>query len=174
VNADVNFGNTSFAKYIIDTSSLTFTDTSANIIAFAKELKGLEGLKLSHKQQLREGTNITFTSTKPVKVLVGFFHPEQAAFTKDTTFLKAPELETNASANDYGQAETKIANAIIIKGMPPVNVHSYSFNAGTHTLKLAKGIALILGFVDAGQLIPLYDAGLAESGAKKEIDWLFE
>lgn len=174
MNADINFGNTSFAKYRVDSSSSTFTDTSANIIAFAKELKGVEGLKLSHKQQLRKGTNITFTATKPVKVLVGFFHPEQAAFVKDTIFLKAPELETNASANDYGQAETKIANAIVVKGMPPVNVHSYSFNAGTHTLKLAKGIVLILGFVDAGQLIPLYDAGLAESGAKKEIDWLFE
>jgi hypothetical protein len=174
VNADVNFGNTSFAKYIIDSSSSTFTDTSANIIAFAKELKGLEGLKLSHKQQLREGTNITFTSTKPVKVLVGFFHPEQAAFTKNTVFLKAPELETNASANDYGQAETKIANAIVVKGMPPVNIHSYNFNAGTNTLKLAKGIVLILGFTDGDQTIPLYDAGLTENGARKEIDWLFE
>ena len=89
-------------------------------------------------------------------------------------FLKAPELETNASANDYGQAETKIANAVVVKGMPPVNVHSYSFPAGNNTLKLAKGLVLILGFADGDQTIPLYDAGLTESGAKREIDWLFE
>ena len=129
---------------------------------------------MSHRKQVKDGVNITFTADKPVKVLVGFFHPVRAAFTKDTVFLKAPELETNASANDYGQAETKIANAVVIKGMPPVNMHSYSFNAGTHTLKLAKGVALIIGFADGDQPIPLYDAGLTESGTKREIDWLFE
>ena len=67
-----------------------------------------------------------------------------------------------------------IANAIVVKGMPPVNIHSYSFPAGSNTLKLAKGVALIVGFADGSQTIPLYDAGLTEIGAKKEIDWLFE
>ncbi len=105
---------------------------------------------------------------------MGYFNPVRAAFTKDTVFLKAPELETNASANDYGQAETKIANAVIVKGLPPVNIHSYTFPAGSNTLKLGKGVALILGFVPGENEIPLYDAGLTESGAKKEIDWLFE
>ena len=115
-----------------------------------------------------------FHNSKPVKVLVGYFQPTRAAFTKDTIFLKAPELETNASANDYGQADTKIANALVIKGMPPVNIHSYSFGAGDNVLKLAKGICLILGFVDGETVIPSYDAGLTEGGMKREIDWLFE
>jgi hypothetical protein len=106
--------------------------------------------------------------------LVGFFKPQKAAFSKDTIFLKEPELETNASANDYGQAEIKIANGLVIKGMPAVNIHSYSFGAGTNTLKLAKGICVIIGFVDGEQVIPVYDAGLSENGVKKEIDWLFE
>ena len=109
-----------------------------------------------------------------MKVLVGFFKPVKAAFSKDTTFLKEPELETNASANDYGQAEIKIANALVIKGMPPVNVHSYSFGVGDNVLKLGKGVCLILGFVDGDQPIPVYDAGLTEEGIKKQIDWLFE
>ena len=125
-------------------------------------------------EQIKYGTEIKFTCTKPLKVLVGFFKPQKAAFSKDTTFLKEPELETNASANDYGQAEIKIANAVVIRGMPPVNVHSYSFAAGDNVLKLAKGVCLILGFVDGDQVIPVYDAGLTEEGIKKEIDWLFE
>jgi hypothetical protein len=58
--------------------------------------------------------------------------------------------------------------------MPPVNIHSYSFGAGQHTLKLPKGICLIVGFVNGEQTIPVYDAGLTERGIKKEIDWLFE
>ena len=172
-NTPVNVtGNTNF--YVMDSLSKVYSDTSFRIHAFAGELKGLKGLQLSFQQQLKAGTTIQFSNKTPVKILVGYFNPKKAAFTKDTVFLKAPELETNASANDYGQAETKIANAVVINGMPPINIHSYQFSAGNNTLKLAKGVCLILGFVDNKQAIPLYDAGLTESGAKREIDWLFE
>lgn len=160
--------------YTVDSLSIAFSDTSFSVMKFAQDVKGLKGVQLSFQQQLKEGTELNFTNTQPVKVLVGYFNPVRAAFTKDTVFLKAPELETNASANDYGQAETKIANAVIVKGLPPINIHSYTFPPGSNTLKLGKGVALILGFVPGENEIPLYDAGLTESGAKKEIDWLFE
>ena len=161
-------------QYMLDSLALPFSDTSLPLMGIAKELKQLQGVQLSFQQQLKAGMELTFTNSKPVKVLVGFFNPKQAAFSKDTTFLKAPELETNASANDYGQGEIKIANAVVIKGMPPVNIHSYSFPGGTNTLKLARGVCLVLGFADGDQIIPLYDAGLTEGGMKREIDWLFE
>jgi hypothetical protein len=174
LNADVSI-STNPARFIIDSASEVFTDKDAGILRYAKELRSLRGIKLSAADQLKEGTTISFTAAKPVKLLVGFFKPERAAFApRDTIYLKAPELETNASANDYGQAEIRIANGIVIKGMPSVNIHSYSFPAGTHTLKLAKGVCVIVGFVDGTETIPLYDAGLTESGYKKEIDWLFE
>ncbi len=166
--AEVRIINSTNNFYVVDSAARVFADTSLSIIYFAKELKSLEGIPFSFKQQINEGSSVSFQGLKPVKVLVGFFN------SKDSLFLKAPELETNASANDYGQAETKIANAIIIKGLPPVNIHSYSFKAGTNTLKLARGVCLISGFVDGDQEIPLYDAGLTENGIKKEIDWLFE
>jgi len=107
-------------------------------------------------------------------VLVGFFEPQKAAFARDTVFLKAPELETNASANDYGQADRKIANAMVIPGMPEVHIHTYEYGAGNHTLKLESGVTLILGFIDAGAPLKTYDAGLYESGNRKNVDWLFE
>lgn len=172
-NASVNFEG-SFSYFTVDSLSKPFTDTSAQIVNYAKELKGLKGIVLSSQKQLSEGTTITFNSSKPVKILVGYFNPKKAAFTKDTFYLKAPELETNASANDYGQAETRIANGLVLKGMPPVNIHTYSFAAGPHTLKLAKGVCLLIGVTDGDQIIPLYDAGLTEFGVKREIDWLFE
>jgi hypothetical protein len=168
------------AKKLMDyifyaTDSLkAFADTTLYINNMAGELFSLIGLQIPWKQQLSNGTEIHFHCDKPVKVLVGFFKPQKAAFSKDTTFLKEPELETNASANDYGQAEIKIANAVVIKGMPPVNIHSYSFSAGDNVLKLAKGVCLVLGFVDGKEVIRVYDAGLTENGFKKEIDWLFE
>ncbi|HEY6505385.1 MAG TPA: glycoside hydrolase family 20 zincin-like fold domain-containing protein [Chitinophagaceae bacterium] len=173
-NAAVTINGNNAQYYVVDSLSKIFTDTGFSVSVFAGELKGVKGLQQSFHQQVKQGTVISFTSNKPVKVLVGYFNPQKAAFTRDTIYLKAPELETNASANDYGQAETKIANALVINGMPAVNIHSYSFTAGRNTLKLAKGVCLILGFVDGEQLIPLYDAGLTETGMKKEIDWLFE
>jgi hypothetical protein len=175
-NANVAFTSINPRYYTIDSLSNVFSDTSAIVKVYAKELQGLKGLQLSFQQQLREGTIIQFSNTKPVKVLVGYFNPPRgAAFAaKDTTFVKAPELETNASANEYGQSEIKIANAMEIDGMPPVNIHTYSFAAGSNTLKLTKGVCLILGFVNGDQTIPLYDAGITASGLKKEIDWLFE
>jgi hypothetical protein len=170
-SADVKLNEKTFA---IDVNTSIFSDTSLMIKTFASELKGLKALQLSFKQQRRAGTTINFTTDKPVKVLVGFFKTQRAAFTTDTIFLKEPELETNASADDYGQAEIKISNAIAIDGMPPVNIHTYLFKAGTHQLKLGKGVCLILGFVDGQQVIPIYDAMLMSDPKNKNIDWLFE
>src|SRR6185436_1420377 len=173
-NAAINLLSPDGNWYVIDSLSNVFSDSSLNILFYAKELKGLRGLQLPFSRQLKVGVELKFSTAEPIQVLVGYFNPVKAAFSTDSIFAKAPELETNASANDYGQAETKIANGIVIKGLPQVNIHSYSFNKGTHTLKLSKGVCLILGFVKADQPIPLYDAGLTEIGVRREIDWLFE
>ena len=170
-SADVKLNEKTFA---IDINSSVFTDTSLVIKNFAPELKGLKAVQLSFKQQQRSGTTMNFTTGKPVKLLIGFFKTQRAAFTTDTIFLKEPELETNASADDYGQAEIKISNAVAIDGMPPVNIHVYNFKAGTHQLKPGKGVCLVLGFVDGQQAIPIYDAMLMSDPKSKNIDWLFE
>ncbi|MBD0289522.1 MAG: hypothetical protein ICV79_29500, partial [Flavisolibacter sp.] len=167
-NADVVLHTKLDAYYSVHTGSGLFTDTATYIKDFAEELEDMNGLKLSKSKQIEEGTVLKFTNDKPVKVLVGYFND------KNPRFLQPPQLETDASANDYGQAEVKIANAMIISGMPPVNIHMYSFKAGTNTLTLGKGACLILGFVEDSQPIPVYDAGLTSSGVKRELDWLFE
>ncbi|MET3125684.1 hypothetical protein ABID42_000786 [Arcicella rosea] len=143
-----------------------FTDTLSAISDLAIQLKQLKGLKFNREKQQSVGTSLTFTTTEPVKLLVGFFND------KNRKFLQAPELETDASANDYGQSEIKISNAVLIAGFPAVNIHAYSFKAGTHTLNLGKGACLVVGFMKGNQEIPISDAGLA--GNKKNIDWLFE
>jgi hypothetical protein len=169
-NASIDFSEyvDELPMYNIESGAKPFFDTSLSILYYAKELQGLIGFKKHFAGQVQYGTGISFKSRKPVKILVGFFNK------KDPQFLKAPELETDASANDYGQSETRIANAIIIKGMPSINVHTYSFKAGKVQLTLAKGACLVLGVINASEQMPLYDAGLTEKGVKKEIDWLFE
>lgn len=167
-NAEVKIISPSAEYYDIATGKELFVDTATYFKDFADELKQLKGVKLSRVKQIAEGTTLKFTAAKPIKVLVGYFQ------NKDPRFLQPPQLETDASANNYGQAEPKISNALIISGMTPVNVHTYSFPAGTNTLTLGKGAVLILGFVNDDQLMKSYDAGLIQGGVKRELDWLFE
>ena len=96
-------------------------------------------------------------------MLVGFFIDD------DPKWAKVPKLETDATGNEYGQAEPLISNAVNMTGMPTVNIHAYHFDAGRHVINLPKGIIMIAGFTDS-ELRPR-DAGL--QGAGDEVDWLF-
>lgn len=170
-NATVSLLSKAEGYYTLTKGQPVFLDTTVAIEAVAPELQGLNAIQFSRTQQQAEGTVLTFSANKPVKILVGFFAINHQLTT--INYLKEPELETDASANDYGQAETKMAHALLLPGLPPVNVHSYSFAAGGHTLTLGKGICLILGVVDDTDPIHIYDARLNEPG-KKDIDWLFD
>lgn len=162
------------ATYTIASGAKVFADTNFVIKDVAGELKGLQGIQLHFKHQLRNNTMLTFETEQPVKILVGYFKTQRAAFTTDTVFLNAPELETNATADDYGQAEAKITNAIAIEGLPAVNIHEYNFKKGKNTLHLSRGVCLVLAVIDGKQLIPVYDAALTGDVKNKNIDWLFE
>ena len=74
-------------------------------------------------EQREKGTSIIFETNAPVKLLVAYFKDDQKKY------AKAPKLEIDASANDYGQAEPVLTNAIHINGMPLANIHAYSFPA---------------------------------------------
>lgn len=165
-NTDVKLLTKTASYYTLSPNQSVFTDTVINITDLAVELQGLKGIRLPKAQQAKEGTSLKFSATKPVKLLVGYFN------SKESGFARAPELETDASANDYGQGEIKISNAIIAGKLPTVNVHTYSFNKGTHTLNLPKGALLLLGFIDGNQEVKIYNAGMGAHG--KEIDWVFE
>jgi hypothetical protein len=140
-----------------------FSDMDSVVTDFAAELKGMNAYVLNSKQQRDSATKIEFKCDAPVHLLVGYFRDDQMKY------ASAPKLEIDATANDYGQAEPMITSAILIDGMPQVNLHKYDFNAGSHTLLLPKGILLVLGYTSEN--IQQRDAGL--SGTDKAIDWLF-
>lgn len=173
-NFGVSLINNKNNWYTLDSLSTPFEDTGFVIRQVAPDLKELQGVWTSFADQLRNGTFIQFNSSQPVKLLVGYFKTQRGAFVTDTVFLKEPELETNAGADDYGQSDIKISNAITIDGLPPVNIHTYNFAAGTHELKLGKGVCLILGFIQGNQVVPVYDAGLMSDKRSINLDWLFE
>jgi hypothetical protein len=127
----------------------------------------VEGLKIDSSRQLQEGTRIQFTSREPVDLLIGFFDE------KRSVYLQPPQLETDASANDHGQADVRIVNGVAAAGMPAVQVHAWSYGPGSHTLELGKGLCLVLGFVQPLEKGKTYDAAL--NGLRgKNLDWLFE
>ena len=115
-------------------------------------------------QKLRKETNIIeFETERPVQLLIAYFRDDQAKY------AQAPKLETDASANEYGQAEPVLEAAIHLKGMPLANVHAYHFQPGHHSLLLPKGFCLVLGFTE--DEIKPRNVGLA--GNANTMDWLF-
>ena len=136
-------------------------DTKIDTIA--PELAQLHAIVLNRDTTRLNGTTIEFTCERPVKMLVGFFQDD------DSKWAKVPKLETDATGNEYGQAEPVLTNAINMIQMPPVNIHAYHFTQGHHTINLPKGIIMIAGFTEAD--IKPRDVGL--QGAGDEVDWLF-
>jgi hypothetical protein len=144
-----------------------FSDAdSITLRALADELQGLQFLRLSMDEQQADKTLIAFACDSAVNVLVGYFNSGKSIY------LQPPTLETNANANDRGQAEVLLANALDASCAPSLNVHAYRFEAGEHTIELGKGAALVLGFANAAQQPTPRDAGLG-SGARETVDWLF-
>lgn len=147
-------------------NQLVYTDKDFTFKEVSDELKMLSYLPLHFENQKENGTVIQFKCEVPVKVVVGYFNGQSFSI------LSPPTLETNAHANDHGQADIRIANALDIDGLYPVNVYTYYFEKGEHTLNLGKGIVLILGFMDGNQNIITHDAGMGEN-SEVSVDWLF-
>jgi len=137
------------------------SDTPVDTVA--PELSHLSALVLNRDTTRIVGTTLAFTTDKEVKLLVGFFQDD------DPKWAKAPKLETDATGNEYGQAEPLLANAVCLRQMPTVNIHAYHFKPGSHTISLPKGIILVAGFTTSD--IRPRDAQL--QGAGDEVDWLF-
>jgi hypothetical protein len=132
---------------------------------FAPELGKMSILKMNADYQKNKGTNIEFECEDSVKLLIGYFR------TDEKSYARAPMLEMDASANDYGQSDPVLINALYIEGQPAVNIHAYSFPAGRHKLSIEKGICLVLGFTQSN--IKFRNAGLMDDQVTESVDWLF-
>ena len=142
-----------------------YADQELVVTHLANELEGLHAILVDAEKQKLQGTQIRFENKKPVKILVGYFN------STDKVFAPKPVLEIDASANDFGQAEAKVRNALRIQYMPMLDIHTYSFPAGQNELKIPKGEALLLGVVEAGELPNPYNADVDNQG--DDLDDLF-
>ena len=148
---------------ILAKDALLYENRNERIDSLAPELQGLQGIILNRDTTRIEGTTVVFNCHQPVNMLVGFFVDD------DPKYAKPPKLETDATGNEYGQAEPVITNAVNMTGMPKVNIHAYHLATGRNVIHLPKGIIMVAGFT-SDNLRPR-DAGL--QGAGDEVDWLF-
>jgi hypothetical protein len=151
--------------FTMEVEKPVYSDHQATLEAVCTELSGLKSLYLQTAKLTAGSTTIEFETDAPVKLLVGFFRDDQ------TRYAKAPTLETDAGANQYGQADPVLLNAVRIKGLPMVNVHAYHFEKGKHKLILPRGMLLVPGF--SSDEPEVRDAGLAGTGSEEAMDWLF-
>ncbi|KGE14995.1 hypothetical protein [Sphingobacterium deserti] len=142
-----------------------YLDQELVVTHLPPEFEGLQAVMVDAAKQKLEGTSLHFEAAAPVKVLVGYFN------SSDKVFAPKPVLEIDATANDYGQADTKVRNALRVQYMPMIDVHTYSFAAGKNELKLPKGEAIILGFVKDSELLHPYNADVDNQG--DDVDDLF-
>jgi len=165
-------------KVRLNVGTQLFTNKpESKVEALADELKGLtalafDALRPQDRVKLAiqgdrnvkdEGFVLEFDAKEPLKVLVGYFRDDQ------TRYAKAPKLETDASANEYGQADPQLQNAIKLAGLPLANVHTYSFGTGHHRLILPDGYILVLGLTSSN--VKARNVGIG--GSEDAVDWLF-
>ena len=147
----------------LEKGGVLFEGRAEVVDSVCKELAGLQTPVLNRDTARVNGVTVEFTCKKPVQMLVGFFLEDQ------NKFASPPKLETDASGNDYGQAEAVLTNALSLTKMAPVNIHSYHFPAGHHTIRLPKGILMIAGFTTT----ELNPRNAHVGGGDMEVDWLF-
>ncbi|HEV2292693.1 MAG TPA: hypothetical protein VGR35_02495 [Tepidisphaeraceae bacterium] len=140
--------------YELKPGERVWTDRKYMIESIAPELVGLTGVRFSHEAaKNRQHTPIEFEVSEPVRILIGYFKDPRAMW------LKVPDLETDARADERGGVEPLILNAVSITESPAVDVHALSFPAGKHTLDVkGKGSFVVLGVIPKGAKIEKRDA----------------
>lgn len=164
---DITILNDRVEWFPLKKGQLVYNDKKARIEGVAEQLQNLSGIRFSARDQEKNGTVLSFKTDKPVKILVGYFN------SNSYSVLKPPTLETNAQANERGQADIKIANALLVPDLSPVNIYTYYYEPGQHQLVLGKGCVLILGVIDGNENIEVHDAGMTDSEDGPAVDWLF-
>lgn len=144
-------------------ASLFSNRPELTIDALAPELEGLTAFVFDGERKRSEATTFEFTCEEPVTLLVGYFKGD------NKRSAHAPKLETDATANDYQQAEPLLTNAVSVKGWGLANVHPYRFEAGTHSVTLPRGYLLALGFTSS----PVAARNVGLAGSDDNPDWLF-
>lgn len=153
--------------YQIEKKNSVFTDCVFKIQNCAPEIEGLTGIRFGLGAAIEGGVTVKLELIEDSEVLIGYMNAG------GVEWLQVPDLETNTHADDRGGLAVVYANAIKAEGCPPINVHAFRYEKGTHEIYLGTGAYVIAGIIpEKTKLIPR-NADLAGEGFDT-LDWLYE
>ncbi len=160
-------GDGSCETYGLAKGESVFSDCSCKVMDLAPELSRLKAVRMGLGAAIEEGVTVKIALPQDSYVLVGYMNA------KGVEWLQLPDLETNTHADDRGGLRVVYANAIRAENCPPVNIHAYRYEKGTHEIYFGTGAFLIAGVVSAGTELKPRNADLAGEGPET-LDWLYE
>lgn len=153
--------NSSSAQtFTLQPGAQIYTDSPATIASIAPALQGLKGIRISRRRTNYTSQPVTFTLSKPARVLVGFF------------FSASEHHQPASPAN--GDWKLRSINAVTVKDNPALTVFSRELSAGKHTLNLGRGAYVVLGFISPHAKLntPIHFYPSPTDG-RANLDWLF-
>jgi len=151
----------------IEKGEKLFSDCSFRIQSIAPEIQGLTGIRMKLGEAISKGVHINFTLDEDSYILVGYFN------SRGVEWLQVPDLETNTHADDRGGLSVAFRSALKAEGCPPVNVHAFRYEKGTHEIYMGTGGYVIVGVVPVSEKLNTRDAWLDGEGLET-LDWLYE
>lgn len=153
--------------YDLKKGESVFSDCSCKIINLAPELASLTGVRMGLGAAIEEGVTVKLELPQDSYVLVGYMNA------KGVEWLQLPDLETNTHADDRGGLTVVYANAMKAEACPPINIHAYRYEKGTHEIYFGTGAFLIAGVTASDTVMKPRNANLAGEGLET-LDWLYE
>ncbi len=154
-------------KYVIGKGCTMFTDVSYDLQNCAAELDGLTGVRFSYEEAVERGITIELKLLEDSKILIGYFNAPGAEWNQ------VPTLETNTHADDRGGLTPVIKSAMKVTSTPPVNIHAFRYEKGTHKIFLGTGSFLIVGVIPMDEPIASRNAQMEKENLES-LDWLYE
>jgi len=143
-----------------------FSDGDEIIYDVIKPLEGFNGIRMAHAEARSKGCSIRVELPEDSQILIGYVKD------RDPKWLQAPELETNAHADDRGGVKVRFKNAIRASSCPPVDIHALQYEKGVHELYFGTGSYLIVGVVPKHVDLDAY-AGKHRADGPETLDWLY-
>lgn len=160
-------GEAGCETYDLKKGDSVFSDCACRILNLAPELQQLKGVRMGLGAAIEEGVTVKLDLPQDSYVLVGYMNA------KGVEWLQLPDLETNTHADDRGGLTVVYANAIKAEACPPVNIHAYRYEKGTHEIFFGTGAFMIAGVVSADTVLKPRNANLGGEGLDT-LDWLYE
>ncbi|HHX02529.1 MAG TPA: hypothetical protein GX739_07680 [Firmicutes bacterium] len=143
-----------------------FSDGDQIIYDVIRPLDGLTGIRMAHATARTKGCGIKIELSEDSQVLIGYVKD------KNPKWLQAPELETNAHADDRGGVKVRFRNAIRASNCPPIDIHALQYEKGVHELYFGTGSYLVVGVVPKHVNLDAY-GGKHKNDGPETLDWLY-